>query len=1847
MAVSGSENKIQNGDGTAVLDVKGNENSVEKGSGDLTADVDGNGNNLKSGDGTAVLDVKGNENSVKKGNGDLTAVVDGNGNNLKSGDGNAVLDMKGNRNKVEKENGDLTADVDGNGNSLKSGDGNGLLSISGSKNSVEKGNGDITAAIEGNQNAVKSGDGKAVLEITGNTNSVEKGDGDVSAIVKGNSNAVKSGDGNSSLDIKGDSNKFDLGNGDLYAEMSGNSNTLNHGDGNRSVVFDGNKNKLNFGDGDSYVRFKGNSNDLKFGDGNNTVGFIGDKNKVEAGNGDNYIAIWGDSNSIKAGDGNNYVTSLDLAMNQGNFTELYNDWYATLPVNYWSDSHSYSHSYSYKEINPESYKSYVKTKGHWYEKKRTYQYTEYDYCDVNVKVKVNVTNRYKTTSVNGPTNTKIELGNGNNTVAVTGGASVKAGKATKIEKREKYGWTEFLGQDVKTSKSVSKSQVNHYQDRELLHKSSVGEVVGAWTGAIIGLPVVGSIEKAITGHDYTTRLVANTAGTIFGNNVAKDLKAGVKSIQEDKTFQKCMKYGSIAAAVVVAVVTAGTLAAPAAAAAAAIGAGATTAAVAGAVAAGAAAGAMSGAINAVGQAAAANQKMSLRSFAAATAGGAAGGAVGGLAAYGAGALVSGLSGASSAASSTAAASATTVAATESGTIAATTSAGTIATRAAQTVAATWTGTATSNLASQVVNLEDVSWSKARNAATDAVKDKNTYVMSAASAAVGSLFETVPTGKVDANGNQIMNFQVNRGVTFGDMAYAALDSFTFGASSTAINAYKQAINGGSSWYGATGKAALAVVDSATGIGTVYNNIFGGESVEEINKQIDYRNATVNKSKGDCYVDDNGLIHMSIVKEGHETYGTDWSGHYNQYRDQGNGRLTSFVKATFNGTMANGILQIPARVLDFTGDVAAAGAKYAAIGANEAIARTTGLRIYDGSNENGKWFNYEPNSLVGYTAKSAEYAWNGLSYAADKTWQGAKWLGDKVAQGASSAWNNLTSTTNSDGSRTWLGRRVDDVKSLFTSNNSKAEFTEKLNEAIDLSEAADSDFLGNKINTDEYNNRMNNYDELYNDAVSKLSESELETIEAAKYKYEHSKTPAELATNKEAYKKLLADAIDKKFSVQASNSEATSKSWFDRRVDDVKSVWNNLTSTTNSDGSRTWLGRRVDDVKSAYKWLTTDRNAIKNAEKNLETAKKGLQFAQDRKTDATQSSLYDIYNYDIMEGLQKTDAADVALAQAKVNLKNAQTEYKNVQNPANYSTWQKISNAFNNITGWAGEQLSSAWNWATTSTNADGATSKSWFGRRVDDVKSALNWTGKQLSTAWNWATTSTNADGTTSRSLFGKAVDIVSDLGDWAYGKVKAGYNTVKDGVKSLYKWAINDFSKEKQAANEELQKAQKQLESAQKAQKEGLDAINEYKEAKSKLATARQNLEKARVNGADRRELSTLQSEIRKAEAVLKTAGENRTAKILAYNGTDGTGTVTQAKTAVDAAQYELNRYSTWGQIKNAASDTWNNLKSAYNWTTNKLSSGWDWAKNQVKSAIDWYNTDFSEQKNSAEATRDELKSKLTNAKEHLSNLESRNPNQEDLSRKIRTVKQYTNSLEKQYNEAVYEANRYSTLGQIKNAFSDATTWAGNKLSSVWNNMTTSDIHSSGRSIFGRTVDLTKELGAWVGTNVNDAIGYTFGYKFGQNQPTRTLWGDIKNLFSSNKTVTPAVEPKELINEIKVSDTEKWILNDSRIPSSVVAFEDINTGKIKIVADFTQGINRNQVPTTVSGSVSISNSSANTNLNLNDLLVEPKISRIQTVDNFYTQLYNNARGISFKELVGSSTEAPSYPRKTLYISNPR
>ena len=92
-----------------------------------------------------------------------------------------------------------------------------------------------------------------------------------------------------------------------------------------------------------------------------------------------------------------------MALKQGNFTELYDAWVKTLPVNYWSKSHTYSVA-----DDPVITKTWQKTKGSMFENKRYYTYYE---GEQRVRT-YRVTDKYKTTSVNGPTNSTIILGNG-------------------------------------------------------------------------------------------------------------------------------------------------------------------------------------------------------------------------------------------------------------------------------------------------------------------------------------------------------------------------------------------------------------------------------------------------------------------------------------------------------------------------------------------------------------------------------------------------------------------------------------------------------------------------------------------------------------------------------------------------------------------------------------------------------------------------------------------------------------------------------------------------------------------------------------------------------------------------------------------------------------------------------------------------------------------------------------------------------------------------------------------------------------------------------------------------------------------------------------------------------------------------------------------------------------------------------------------------------------------------------------------------------------------------------------------------------------------------------------------
>ena len=693
ISANGNNNDVKTGDSTQrYVKISGNSNKITSGDGDTTGNINGSSNNVKIGEGSASLSIEGSSNKFEKGDGDISVTINGSSNSIKSGDGAGYIEANGNSNKFEKGDGNITAKISGNSNSIKSGEGAGYLEVNGSSNKFEKGDGDITAIVEGNSNSVKSGDGAVYAKITGSSNSAEFGDGDKTLYLTGDSNTLKAGDGKT------------------YAEINGNSNDIKMGDGDRTVIMNGNSNNMAVGDGDSYVVLQGNSNDLKFGNGNNSIGFIGNNNRVECGDGNNYIAFWGDSNYIKAGNGDNFVQSLDLALQQGNFTELYEAWYKTLPVNYWSKSFTY-------DVADDAVitKTWSKTKGSMFENKRHYTYYEGEQRVRTYKV----TDKYKTTSVNGPTNTTIVLGSGKNTVAVTGGAKVQAGAQTTVQNCPKWSWTEYLGREKKCIKDVT----NTFSGRHLDKK-------GYWykDGLIdIGAIVVGAIVTYCT------------AG--LGLPVA-----------------------------------------------AAIG------------------GAAAGLTSSVGKPLANGEKINGKNVLVSTAAGAAGGFVGGAAASGAGALLSTTAvGTAGATAGTAGAAAGTGAAAAAGS-AVTSTASSMAATAAQTLSAVWAGTAAGNLASQAINGEHVSWSDARDAATDALSNPDTYLSMAIGAGV--------TGTLNSNTQGFWN-------KTGEFLYSAGNALTFGGLDTAVNAYKSTEGG---WLKKTGAAVLSVVDSATGnLGHIVTNI----------------------------------------------------------------------------------------------------------------------------------------------------------------------------------------------------------------------------------------------------------------------------------------------------------------------------------------------------------------------------------------------------------------------------------------------------------------------------------------------------------------------------------------------------------------------------------------------------------------------------------------------------------------------------------------------------------------------------------------------------------------------------------------------------------------------------------------------------------------------------------------------------------------------------------------------------------------------------------------------------------------------------------------------------------------
>lgn len=168
------------------------------------------------------------------------------------------------------------------------------------------------------------------------------------------------------------------------------------------------------GNGDNKIAVMANDSAIFTGDGDNQILLIGDNEKINSGNGDNEVTFWGDNVNIKAGDGDNSVETLDFAIAEGQY-ENYADYLENDTTKTSSSTTSSTTSVTTdKEAHTRT--TTVTT--------TTITTTDYNLNGVS-NVKINLGNGDNTVKLTAENNADIKVGSGDNDILVRNGYSVR------------------------------------------------------------------------------------------------------------------------------------------------------------------------------------------------------------------------------------------------------------------------------------------------------------------------------------------------------------------------------------------------------------------------------------------------------------------------------------------------------------------------------------------------------------------------------------------------------------------------------------------------------------------------------------------------------------------------------------------------------------------------------------------------------------------------------------------------------------------------------------------------------------------------------------------------------------------------------------------------------------------------------------------------------------------------------------------------------------------------------------------------------------------------------------------------------------------------------------------------------------------------------------------------------------------------------------------------------------------------------------------------------------------------------------------------------------------------------
>ena len=168
--------------------------------------------------------------------------------------GNDVVLAKGDYNQVVNESGDDNIILSGDFNDVLAESGNNLIAVNGSNNNVAAMNGNNNIYAIGDYNEIGAMNGDNTITSKGDWNTVVAAFGDNNIYSEGDMNLIQTEAGDQVIESHGDGNLINAGQGNHDIFFTGDSNDLVFGDGDTNLIFWGDDNRIKGGEGDHDIR---------------------------------------------------------------------------------------------------------------------------------------------------------------------------------------------------------------------------------------------------------------------------------------------------------------------------------------------------------------------------------------------------------------------------------------------------------------------------------------------------------------------------------------------------------------------------------------------------------------------------------------------------------------------------------------------------------------------------------------------------------------------------------------------------------------------------------------------------------------------------------------------------------------------------------------------------------------------------------------------------------------------------------------------------------------------------------------------------------------------------------------------------------------------------------------------------------------------------------------------------------------------------------------------------------------------------------------------------------------------------------------------------------------------------------------------------------------------------------------------------------------------------------------------------------------------------------------------------------------------------------------------------------